>query len=96
MLTIVIVAIWSLAYSALGWVPCMPVSAYWDLTIPATRWGFGTEYAGQFVTIYTALTASNMALDMVVLGLAAPLLLVSKSDNVSRWSLLCLFGLGSA
>lgn len=94
--TIVIVALWSTIFGVLGWVPCVPVNAFWDLTRPATRYGFGSLYVVPFVSIYMSLTASNMALDMVILGLAAPLLLYHKeSTERSRWALVSLFGFGS-
>ncbi|KAJ4385795.1 hypothetical protein N0V93_010226 [Gnomoniopsis smithogilvyi] len=94
--TIVIVASWSMTYGFLGWVPCIPVHAFWDLTLPATRYGFASLYVVPFVTIYTSLTASNMVLDIIILALAAPLLLRSQESNEkSRWALGFLFAFGS-
>ncbi|KAF3766881.1 hypothetical protein M406DRAFT_350304 [Cryphonectria parasitica EP155] len=93
---ICVVAIWSISFSVFGWIPTWPVEAYWNLEMPAFRYGFGSLYLGPFVSIYVSLTATNMVLDVIVLGLAAPLLLVNKKpEAVSRWSLVSLFGLGS-
>lgn len=83
----------------MAWMPTIPVSAYWDLTVPATRYGFGTLYVDTFVEIYMNLTATNMVLDVVILGLAVPLLLYNNSNSTegkkSRWAVLALFTLGS-
>lgn len=61
--TTVIVGLWCLAYSILGWIPCVPVYAYWNLTLPAVRYAYGSLYVGPFVATYTSMTASNMVLD---------------------------------
>lgn len=142
-ITTVIVALWCLAYSILSWIPTVPVSAYWNLTMPAVRYAYGSLYVEPFVLTYTSMTASNMVLDskslsmdvligfmlcdayqnsfkkqrrtscvarhrcvcerihandtlVIILGLAGPILLYNKtSDWRSRWSLLCLFSIGS-
>lgn len=87
---------WSTGYAVLGWVPTLPVSAFWDFSVPAVRYGFGALDVAPFVAVYTSLTASNMGLDMVILGLAAPLLLYKKDSNArSRWALIFLFAMGS-
>lgn len=61
--TIVFVSLWGLAYGLLGWIPCVPVSAYWNLTKPAVRFAYGSLYVEPFVVTYTSMTASNMVLD---------------------------------
>lgn len=91
-----IVCLWSAVYASLGWVPTVPINAYWDLSITgAARHGFGSFDVDTFVGTYLSLTASNMVLDMIVLGLAAPLLLGKGSNSRSRWALVTLFGVGS-
>lgn len=71
MVTIVIVALWCIAYSILGWIPTVPVYAYWNLTMPATRYAYGSLYVEPFVLTYTSMTASNMVLDSKLLVVAA-------------------------
>lgn len=97
-MTIIVVCLWSAMFAVLAWVPCVPIRAYWDYDIPAVRYAFGTFDVDQFIATYTSLTASNMVLDMVILGLAAPLLLYGaegQTDARSRWALVSLFGIGS-
>lgn len=94
--SVVLVTAWCLVYSVLTWVPTVPVSAYWNLSVPASRYAFGSIYADPFVAAYTSLIASNMILDIIVLGLAVPLLLYKKTGNErSRGALICLFTFGS-
>lgn len=93
---IAFVSIWSGAFSVLAWVPAWPIHAYWDFDAEGVRFGFGSLYVYPFVTIYTHLTSTNMALDIIVLGLAVPPLLLNKSPDKSlRWSLFALFCLGT-
>ncbi|PSS05321.1 hypothetical protein BD289DRAFT_478212 [Coniella lustricola] len=93
---VVIVSIWSLVYTILGWIPAWPVYAYWDFAAEGVRFGFGSDYVKPFVTIYVQLTSTNMILDVIVLALAAPPLLLNNSaGKSSRLSLLALFCLGS-
>lgn len=96
-LTIVVVALWSLVYSILAWIPTIPVYAYWDISVPASRYAFGSIYVEPFVAIYTSLTATNVLMDLVIQSLAVPLFLRnSKAESkCSRWSLFCLFSIGS-
>jgi hypothetical protein len=87
---------WSIAFGVMGWAPTIPVRAYWNLTIPATRYAFGSLEVEEFVATYTSLTASNMILDMIILAIPAPLLLNNSTQNAkSRWALICLFTIGS-
>ncbi|CCF46929.1 hypothetical protein CH063_15514, partial [Colletotrichum higginsianum] len=41
---IVFTAAWGVAYSFLAWVPCIPVSAFWDFfSVTEARWAFGSR-----------------------------------------------------
>lgn len=97
--TIWIVVVWSLVFAVMAWVPTVPVYAYWDLDVPATRYGFGSIYVEPFVAVYTGLTSSNMVLDLVILFLAVPLFVSSgngaKEERYSRRALVSLFTIGS-
>ncbi|CAN8101887.1 unnamed protein product [Discula destructiva] len=95
-ITIVTVTLWSLIYAVLAWVPTLPVYAFWNLKMPATRYAFGSLEVEPFVSVYTSLTASNMALDIITLGLAAPLSFYRRDPNSKfRWTLMALFGIGT-
>lgn len=94
--TIGLVTVWGLVFAVLAWVPTIPVYAYWNLNVPATRYAFGSIYVGPFVAVYTSLTATNMMLDLIILCLAVPLFVQSRAENnSSRWALLSLFTIGS-
>ncbi|CAK7219473.1 hypothetical protein SCUCBS95973_003833 [Sporothrix curviconia] len=84
---IVIVAVWGATFSFLAWVPCLPVSTYWDAVISfsqgtggrsgshGTCYGFGISTDR---TAFIAHTAINMALDICVLAVPIPLYLGSR------------------
>lgn len=95
--TIVVVTLWCLAYSILAWMPTIPVQAYWNLEMPATRYAFGALYVEPFVEVYMNLTGTNMVLDMIILGLAVPLLVNNNKteSKKSRWAVCTLFIFGS-
>lgn len=95
---IVVVVAWILGFGYLACFPCLPVEAYWDITVPALRYGFGSIYVEPFVMTYISLTLTNMVLDLIILGLAAPLLLgrqQEKEQKSKRWALVSLFCVGS-
>lgn len=73
---IAIVAIWGAIFSFLSWVPCLPVSTYWDGVTnpghPGTCYGFGISTDR---TAFIAHTAINMGLDICVLAIPVPLYL---------------------
>lgn len=83
-ITIVIVALWSLAYSILGWIPTVPVYAYWNLGMPAARYAYGSLYVEPFVLTYTSMTASNMVLDSKCLSLAVLIALILLLRSTSK------------
>lgn len=94
--SIVVAAAWCLGFGFLAWFPCLPVEAYWNLSVPAiARYGFGSMMVEPFVATYTSLTTTNMILDLIILALAAPLLLYGKQSSSKRWALISLFCVGS-
>lgn len=91
-----ITSLWGLAFSFISWFPAFPVSAFWDLTNQtAIRYGVASLTADEFTGTLIALNATNMALDMVMLGIPVPYYLRSSLAWKSRLSLLGLFILGS-
>lgn len=75
---IVIVGLWGATFSFLAWVPCLPVSTYWDAATTAPAQLTGTCYGFGISTDRTAFimhTAINMALDVCVLAIPVPLYL---------------------
>ncbi|KAG8167610.1 hypothetical protein KVR01_003299 [Diaporthe batatas] len=92
--TIVFTILWGLAYSIIGWVPAVPVSGFWKMEIPATRYGYGSLDVKSFVGTYESHAAINMLLDAVVLAIAVPMFFKQGMRKNSYWGLLGLFVLG--
>ncbi|KAM7216783.1 hypothetical protein V8F06_007893 [Rhypophila decipiens] len=78
---ILFTALWGIAYSIMAWVPCVPVSSYWEqiyhyddpLFEPATCYAYGSQLVSVFKATYESHAAVNMALDLLVMGLPVPL-----------------------
>ncbi|EFQ34621.1 hypothetical protein CGRA01v4_14058 [Colletotrichum graminicola] len=93
---LVITTLWGIAYTFLAWVPCIPVAAYWDWTIPSqARWGFGSQTAERLIWTYAIHGTTNMVLDFTIYAIPLPLYLNNKANEKSRKSVLCLFLLGT-
>ncbi|KJR88177.1 uncharacterized protein SPSK_07806 [Sporothrix schenckii 1099-18] len=86
---IVIVAAWGATFSFLAWVPCLPVSTYWDGVTNqdpnhrGTCYGFGISTDR---TAFIAHTAINMGLDICVLAIPVPLYLGNTVSSSARTS----------
>jgi hypothetical protein len=92
---IVITALWGLAYSYIAWVPCIPVHAYWDISVAdVTRYGFGSHDPGVFARTYESHVATNVVLDLVVFAIPLPLYFEAGLETKSRLGLVGLFLLG--
>lgn len=89
-----ITGLWGLAYGILAWFPTSPVDAYWDLTKPAARYAYGTEYVDVFVATYESHAAINMLLDALVLVVAVPIFFRPGMRKNSYWGLIALFSIG--
>lgn len=93
---LVINVIWGIAYTFLAWVPCIPVAAYWDWTIPDRgRWAYGTQTAEVLIRTYESHATSNMILDFVIFAIPLPLYFNNNANRKSRKGVLGLFILGS-
>ncbi|KAH8897804.1 hypothetical protein GQ53DRAFT_884653 [Thozetella sp. PMI_491] len=92
---IVVTSCWGFAYSFIAWVPCWPVTAYWDWSFDAVaRWGFGSHDVGIFVGTYISHVAGNVVLDLIVFAIPVPLYFSSTSSKKSRWGICFLVVLG--
>ncbi|KAK1979801.1 hypothetical protein LZ30DRAFT_761582 [Colletotrichum cereale] len=93
---LVITAMWGATYIFLAWVPCIPVAAYWDWSIPHRgRWGFGSQTAEDLIRIYGIHAGTNIVLDFVIFAIPLPLYFNSEANKKSRKSVLGLFLLGT-
>ncbi|OLN85268.1 hypothetical protein CCHL11_04371 [Colletotrichum chlorophyti] len=92
---IVITALWGLVYSFLTWVPCIPVYAFWNLSIiTETRWAFGSRDPGVFARSFESQVGMNVALDLICFAIPIPLFLKAGLRTKSRMGLISLFIMG--
>ncbi|KAK1948910.1 hypothetical protein LY78DRAFT_697970 [Colletotrichum sublineola] len=94
--SIVLVTMWAIPYTIFSWVPCVPVQAYWDWSIPAKRWAYGSLDANIFSATYESHAATNIALDLLVLLLPVPVYFRPNAPLKSRLGLLALLSIGIA
>ncbi|KAI0376776.1 hypothetical protein F5Y04DRAFT_285577 [Hypomontagnella monticulosa] len=80
-----VVGLWGAAYSFMAWVPCFPVSGYWNMELGAKCYAFGSTIAKDFFTTYVSHTAVNTVLDMIVFAIPVPLYF--RRDTVRRTKL---------
>ncbi|KAH9881821.1 hypothetical protein J1614_000992 [Plenodomus biglobosus] len=89
-----IVTAWGLAFSFMTWVPCFPVSGFWNRqTVPPPKcYGFGYSSVEEAKNSVLAFSISNMLLDIVIL-------VVPMSEyfnhNLGKKQLLAMTGLFS-
>ncbi|GKT61702.1 integral membrane protein [Colletotrichum tofieldiae] len=94
--TITFVCLWAITYAFLGWVPCIPLKAYWDWSVPASRWAYGSLNAEVFSATYESHSAVNISLDLLVLAIPVPLYFKQNAPLKSRLGLLALLAIGIA
>lgn len=99
MVLMVMVSVWGFAWSFLSWVPCIPISAHWDLEdTSAMRWGYGSWNVEAYVSTYYNHAATNMALDLIIIALpmvSSSLWTLVKGQEKARFAMLGLFFLGA-
>lgn len=92
---IVTIGLWGAAFSFMAWVPCFPVSAYWDVTPDAppsgSCYGFGLTLER---TTFVAHTSLNMVFDILVLAIPIPLYFDRTLPSRTRMGMLVLLMLG--
>jgi hypothetical protein len=94
-LMIGIVSVWGCTYSVMFWVPCIPVAAYWDLSITNAKcYGFGGRELREFMEYFISQVVSNSILDLVVFLIPVRLYFRPSTNGRVRLSLLCFFATG--
>ena len=92
---IVIVALWGCVFSVMYWVRCVPITAYWDLSITDAKcFGFGGRRLQEIMNYIISQAVSNSVLDFVVFLLPIRLYFKPGTKGHVRISLLCFFGMG--
>ncbi|KAI1210635.1 uncharacterized protein F4807DRAFT_54150 [Annulohypoxylon truncatum] len=66
-------AVWGLGFSFCALFPCFPVRGFWEWETPARCYGFGSKVSAEIAGTFAAHTGSNVALDVLVLGIVVPL-----------------------
>jgi hypothetical protein len=84
-----IVSIWGLAFSIMGWFPCVPLKGIWQRSAAVKCYGFGFADRQTFVAMFQAHTATNMVLDLAIF--ATPLVLF-RTPNLKSRNLLAMAG----
>ncbi|KAJ1323012.1 hypothetical protein MN608_11866 [Microdochium nivale] len=93
--TAVVTALWGLAFSILAWVPCWPVSDWWDIYSTNMCFGFGSKIPTDVLNTYLAHTTTNMILDVVILAIPCTLFFGPDASRAQRTRLLVLLIMGS-
>ena len=92
---IAIIALWGSMFSVMTWIPCIPIAAYWDLSIvDAKCYGFGGRQLAEFMCYFVGQAVSNSALDFIVFLLPVRLYFRPGTGGNIRVSLLCFFAMG--
>lgn len=86
---LVVIALWGLGFSIVGWFSCSPPSSYWERAPDAKCYGFGFSNRESFVAMFQAHSASNMFFDLAVF--VTPLVLF-RTPNLKWKSILALAG----
>ncbi|KAI1800229.1 hypothetical protein F4811DRAFT_540126 [Daldinia bambusicola] len=92
---LVIISLWGAAYSFMGWVPCFPVSGYWNMGLDSKCYGFGSTNANEVFKTYVSHTSVNTVLDMVVFAIPVPLYFRSGTVRRTKVGLIGLITMGA-
>ncbi|KAF2707096.1 hypothetical protein K504DRAFT_436333 [Pleomassaria siparia CBS 279.74] len=86
---LVVISLWAVSYSAIAWVPCMPIREYWERYGSSKCWGLGFNDEDSFVRTIESHSALNMVFDALVFMI--PLVLFSES-NLRLKNILAMVG----
>jgi len=92
---IAITAAWGVAFIVLRWVPCYPVSSYWNASIRGPHcWGFGSRNPQAFARVFVGQASSSALLDLAIFAIPIPLCFKPDTPRKTRLCLVGLFILG--
>jgi hypothetical protein len=86
---LIIVTLWVVAYGFMAWVPCFPVSAYWNREGSFKCYGYGFDDLDSFIHLFESHTALNMVFDLTIF--ITPMVLLT-APNLRRNNILGLAG----
>lgn len=92
-----LVVAWGLAFTFMAWVPCFPVSGFWNRTMqpPARCYGFGFGSVGQAKIFVLAFATTNMAFDIAIFIVALTEYFRKDLGRKQVLAMTGLFSLGS-
>lgn len=92
---IVFTFIWGLFFCIPTWVPCVPISAMWDLTQRGAKcWGFASPHLHQMLGFYITQSVSTTLIDLIIFLLPIQMFFQRQTQQKTRLALLGLFCLG--
>lgn len=93
---LVFTVVWGAAFAFMAFVPCFPVSAYWDVTkTNATCYGYGSNQIKYFAGTYIIHGAFDVFLDFVVFLIPLPVFIKQTLSKKERIGFISLFSLGT-
>lgn len=86
---LVVITLWGVGFSSVGWFSCAPVSGYWSRTVESKCYGFGYGDRESFIAMFEAHSASNLFFDLAVF--VTPMVLF-RTPNLKFKNVLTLIG----
>ena len=93
---IIFTSLWGLAFSIITWVPCYPVSGFWDFSVPSVRWGYASTSITELLATYETHMSLTVLLDLIIFCIPIPIYFRQETTANTRKSLLALFVMASA
>ncbi|KAK4442804.1 hypothetical protein QBC34DRAFT_418128 [Podospora aff. communis PSN243] len=91
-------SLWGIFFTIPTWVPCLPISAMWDVSPDGQRaarcWGFASRNLSQMLGFYITQSVTTMVIDLVIFLLPIHLFFQRGTQTKTRIALLGLFCLG--
>ncbi|CAJ2511101.1 Uu.00g067260.m01.CDS01 [Anthostomella pinea] len=91
---LVVSGLWGIAFSICALAPCFPLSGFWNWTIKAKCYGFGSKVPAEISGSYAAHAASNVVLDILILAIPVPLYFSKATIWKQRLAVSCMAMLG--
>ncbi|CAI6331656.1 unnamed protein product [Periconia digitata] len=88
------IALWGFTFTMLSVFSCSPISSFWRKDMPGKCVGWGSKNTDDFFATFLGHAASNMVLDILVLGLPIPFFRDLRMSGKTKLGLMTLFGMG--
>ncbi|KAK0647138.1 hypothetical protein B0T16DRAFT_376241 [Cercophora newfieldiana] len=90
-----LISVWGVVFTIPTWVPCVPISAMWDITQREAKcWGFASSDIKQSLGFYITQSVTTTLLDLIIFLLPVHLFFQRGTQTKTRIALLGLFCLG--